>query len=67
MVIATKFDQCGVCGGNNECYKNQVNFEEIDIVFGIKGLDATGFDPNNIFQVCIVLNESERAANVLPN
>jgi predicted RND superfamily exporter protein len=53
----TKFDQCGVCGGNNECYKNQVNFEEIDIVFGIKGLDATGFDPNNIFQ--------EKSGNVI--
>eukprot|EP00029_Vermamoeba_vermiformis_P000282 TRINITY_DN1030_c0_g1_i4.p1 TRINITY_DN1030_c0_g1~~TRINITY_DN1030_c0_g1_i4.p1 ORF type:complete len:1469 (+),score=345.30 TRINITY_DN1030_c0_g1_i4:97-4503(+) len=53
----TQFDKCGVCGGNNECYKNQVNFEEVDVVFGIKGLDATGFDPNNIFQ--------EKAGNVI--
>lgn len=46
-----KWDECGVCGGNNSCFaekKERKNFESVFIIWGLTGIDRSSAESNNV-------------------
>lgn len=46
-----RYDDCGVCNGNNSCFvskKDRKSYEDISLIWGIKGIDRSTADLNNV-------------------